>query len=248
MKKIESLLCLAVFFVLQGCASQKFNYRPVMMDVSEPVINSVTQKAVGEEMLKQGKFTMLDVLKVEVPIRVSLAYTVEPGIFRLTGSDETANYYQIGGVGDESGTVSKAPLADSYKSIMLKRQPKELCVVTIFSAYTCIGEIDQSVTLMQRPMLFENSLQQTLIYNGRIGNKISIGYREFSNNFARPAFNNNVDYDLSESKVIGYKGAEIEVIEATNRHIKYRVIRNFNSPFQQMLNFPADGAKSISSN
>ncbi len=41
---------------------------------------------------------------------------------------------------------------------------------------------------------------------------------------ARPAFNNNVEYDLSESPIIGYKGAKLEVIEANNQFIKYRVI------------------------
>lgn len=74
----------------------------------------------------------------------------------------------------------------------------------------------------------ENSFQQTLLYNGRVGDKINIGYRESSGNMARPAFNNEVEYDLSESKTIGYKGARIEVIEATNQSIKYRVLSNFN--------------------
>jgi hypothetical protein len=58
-------------------------------------------------------------------------------------------------------------------------------------------------------------------------NKINIGYREFSNNSARPAFNNEVEYDLSESKRIGYKGAQIEVLEADNSSITYEVLRNF---------------------
>ncbi|MCD0195610.1 hypothetical protein K1T77_12420 [Acinetobacter baumannii] len=44
----------------------------------------------------------------------------------------------------------------------------------------------------------------------------------------RPAFNNDVEYDLSQSKEIGYKGALLEIIEATNQDIKYKVIRNFN--------------------
>ncbi|ELT4634368.1 hypothetical protein R8Y01_003702, partial [Acinetobacter baumannii] len=74
----------------------------------------------------------------------------------------------------------------------------------------------------------EDSFQQTLIYSGKVGNKINIGYREFSSNIARPAFNNDVEYDLSQSKEIGYKGALLEIIEATNQDIKYKVIRNFN--------------------
>ena len=45
---------------------------------------------------------------------------------------------------------------------------------------------------------------------------------------ARPAFNNNVEYDLSESPIIGYKGAKLEIIEANNQFVRYRVIENFN--------------------
>jgi len=67
-----------------------------------------------------------------------------------------------------------------------------------------------------------------LIYSGKVGNKINVAYREFSNNLARPAFNNTVQYDLDESNIIGYKGARIEVIEATNEYIKFKVLLNFN--------------------
>jgi len=46
---------------------------------------------------------------------------------------------------------------------------------------------------------------------------------------ARAAFNTDVEYDLSESAIIGYAGARIEVIDATNTDIKYKIIKNFNS-------------------
>ncbi len=71
---------------------------------------------------------------------------------------------------------------------------------------------------------------QSLIYSGKVGNKIKLGYREFSNNLARPAFSNDVEYDLTESTIVGYKGARIEVIEATNQYIKYQVLQSFNQP------------------
>ncbi|MCV5978658.1 hypothetical protein OFO29_40580, partial [Escherichia coli] len=57
--------------------------------------------------------------------------------------------------------------------------------------------------------------------------KINFSYREFSNDMARPAFNNEAEYDLSESNQIGYKGAVIDVLEADNTKITYRLIRNF---------------------
>ncbi|OTP81007.1 hypothetical protein B6D08_11100 [Gilliamella apicola] len=71
-------------------------------------------------------------------------------------------------------------------------------------------------------------LQQILIYNGKVGNNINIGYKEFNNDSARIAFSNNVEYDLSDSKVIRYKGAELEIIKVTNQFIEYKVYSNFN--------------------
>ena len=80
----------------------------------------------------------------------------------------------------------------------------------------------------REPVTSADSLQRTLIYNGRVGDKVNIGYREFSGNTARPAFNNNVEYDLTESREIAYRGARLEILDATNRAIKFRVISNFN--------------------
>ena len=83
--------------------------------------------------------------------------------------------------------------------------------------------------LEDKYILSKNSFQRSLIYNGKIGDKINVAYREFSNDLARPAFNNNVEYDLKESKTIAYKGAVIEVLDANNQIIKYRVLKNFNT-------------------
>ena len=43
----------------------------------------------------------------------------------------------------------------------------------------------------------------------------------------RPAFTQDIQYDLKESNIIGFKGVRIEIIEATNRHIKYKVLNSF---------------------
>jgi len=99
-------------------------------------------------------------------------------------------------------------------------------VITVYYYQFCKSDVP--FERRKKPLLASNSFQQILIYSGKVGDKIKLGYREFSNNTARPAFNNDVEYDLSESRIIGYKRARIEVIEATNRYIKYKVIKNFN--------------------
>ncbi|EGG28363.1 hypothetical protein IMCC3088_318 [Aequoribacter fuscus] len=53
-------------------------------------------------------------------------------------------------------------------------------------------------------------------------------YREFTaTGYARDAFTQDVQYDLEEGTIIGFKGARIEVLDATNRSIRYRVIEHF---------------------
>ena len=66
--------------------------------------------------------------------------------------------------------------------------------------------------------------KRELLYNGKTKDNIRILYREFSGDLARPAFSQELMYDLSESRVIGFKDIRIKIIEATNTNIKYEVI------------------------
>ena len=54
-----------------------------------------------------------------------------------------------------------------------------------------------------------------------------MSYREFSNDIARAAFSVDVEYDLNDGDVIGYKGAKLKILESSNTSIKYKVIENF---------------------
>ena len=73
-----------------------------------------------------------------------------------------------------------------------------------------------------------DSFKQELIYTGKVGDKIRFTYREYSNSMARGAFSVDVEYDLSESNVIAYKGAVVSISKATNTSISYIVTKHFN--------------------
>jgi hypothetical protein len=70
-----------------------------------------------------------------------------------------------------------------------------------------------------------------IIYSGIDGNTIRAVYREFVNDFARPAFNQELQYDLRESRTIAYKSMRIEVIRAGNAEIEYRVLEDGGLPW-----------------
>jgi hypothetical protein len=220
------LLTALLAAALSGCAAPKYNYAPRSVAISEPPIGSVTVVRIGDTMLRQGKYREHDALYLRSSREIGWAYTLHPGYYLKDGDDESAEFFSPSR-GDEGGRIEKSFLADPWKSVMTKRATSEVCIVTSFNATAC--SVLSGVERTKRPFLADDSFQQTLIYNGRVGSKINVGYREFSNNTARPAFNNNVEYDLNESRTIGYKGAELEVLEATNQHIKFRLARNFNS-------------------
>lgn len=222
------LIALLMLTCLASCATTNTNYRPVTIDISEPPIGQVVTAEVGSTMVKQGKYTESDAIYLSSAIKVGMlgAYSFGSGYYIKEGEDGKNEFYHPE-LGPEGGRVDKAALADPYKTMLVEKSKNSVCGVSVFNAKVCKNNVD--LRRLKRPALTADGFQQTLIYSGRIGNKVNVAYREFSNNTARPAFNNDVEYDLNESMVIGYKGAEIEIIEATNRMIKYKVIRNFNA-------------------
>ncbi|SEA84213.1 hypothetical protein SAMN05660420_03378 [Desulfuromusa kysingii] len=221
--KLLAFTLLAI--ILSACAAPKYNYQPEKVEISEPPIGSTNIAYVGDSMLRQGKYIEHDTILLRQSADIGWAYTAMPGYYLKQGSNEKAEFYYPSG-GSESGQVTKAALADPWKCLQAYKEEQKLCVITVFNALVCKSNVN--FERLKHHGTRSDSFQQTLIYSGKFGEKINIGYREFSNSTARPAFNNDVEYDLRQSKIIGYKGAKIEIIEATNELIKYRVIRNFN--------------------
>lgn len=222
------LLTSFVVLFLTGCASPTYNYTPLAKDISDPPIEKIVRVNVGEKMLVQGRFTEHDAIFVTEPGSFGLtgAYTVSKGYFFKQGEDKDFKFYTPLNSERESGTVKVSVLADPFEALAVDKKDNELCGVSIYGGYMCNDDV--KFIYEKKPILSANSFQQTLIYSGKSDTKIFVGYREFSNNIARPAFNNNVSYDLSESNIIGYKGAKVEVIKATNQFIEYKVLSNFN--------------------
>ena len=86
-----------------------------------------------------------------------------------------------------------------------------------------IPSLDYSEVIDNSTKYFE----QQLIFNGRVGDQVKFLYREFTNSSIRGSFTQNVQYDLNSSSEIGFKGARIEVEEATNQQITCRVVSSF---------------------
>lgn len=233
------LLSITIFVVLlSGCTTAVVNYQPESTSVSEPVLNTVVEKNIGDELIKYGKYMEQDGIRVTTAIpldvridggrSIGVPYVIHPGNFYKIGEDKNADYYRIGGGGDGFGFVERGTFSDPAESLMVNRNGNIICIITIYSYYVCKDSATVGVEKIKQKTVAPNSVLQALVYNGKSNNKIKIGYREYAGDTTRSSSSNDVEYDVSNSLKISYKGAVLEVLEVKDQTIKYRVLSNFS--------------------
>lgn len=231
---MKKLLALTMVMGLVGCATPSYNYQPQVTNISNPPLNQIATAYVGESLLEQGKAIQADGIKLDSKQALDKAkMALSAGTYIKIGENDKQEFY-LPHKGSDSGRVEKVSLLSFdptfLQSIVVDKNTGKVSLISS-NVKSYDGDVI-NFTKTKISIKDTNSFQQTLIYNGKVGNKINIGYREFSGDLARPAFTNSVEYDLNESKVIGYKGARLEVISADNQSIKYKVLQNFNQATQ----------------
>lgn len=202
--KKRLLVVVVIALYLSACATKE----SVKEDTSFPEINAVTTTGIGDPLLIQKHGILVPVLAIFEDQAIG-EFKIPKGKYIL--EDQNKKEISFGDVA--VGSTGKK------EEVLLKKDNKQICVDKVCSALRYALE----TTTLETADYF----QQHLLYNGKIGDRITLGYREFSNQMARPAFSNDVVYDLSESSMLGYKGARIEVIKATNTEITYKVLSGF---------------------
>ena len=86
--------------------------------------------------------------------------------------------------------------------------------------------IDTSkVRFEQCTVIGQDGYKRELVYSGVSKGTVSLLYREFVNDMARPAFSEELHYDLSDGNEIGYKGGRFKILKANNTGITYEVLK-----------------------
>lgn len=72
----------------------------------------------------------------------------------------------------------------------------------------------------------KEGLSKSLVYGGVTGSTIKLTYREnyisgYGNEFARPAFSQELTYDLNSSRRIRFQDVELDVTQANNEGITF---------------------------
>lgn len=233
-------------------------YFPTEMTVQEPKVGVGTSVEIGESLMfwKHGPAQEFIGVKKQVQFEYQNAsLSLDSGDYKVTGiqgSKLTASVTKL-----KNGSVT-IPLPQNSAYIALgpdgcffvveptlvlapsKRTTPTEGISGIFSGERAIFgsggaeptkvDLGSEVCSLQKEIVAhpKDSFKKELLYLGKSGNTINLTYREFSDNFARPAFTNNLQYDLGDGNVIGYQGARFKVISADNTSITYEVIKHLN--------------------
>jgi hypothetical protein len=205
--------------LLSGCAS----VAPVALQTSvvdRPPIGTLQTQEIGDTLLEY--FISSTMPSIHTLQQFSIGnVTYEPQIPRPVGVGEKVNRYllenssgrQVELCYDPSDSVFFPPngygICDFFFKKMISSSP--------------VGVEPATFVDVHRPQF-----RQELIYNGKIGNSVKFLYREFRGDLIRAPFSQEVQYDLGEGTVIGFKGARIEIVSSSNRSIQYKVLKTFD--------------------
>lgn len=238
MKKIA----IFVVVVLAGCASTE-NIKPVQAPsqlIHFPAINVDAEAEIGETIVSKANLTVHAAVTVNQEIkdyikqsaannRFSGTTTIRAGTHRKTSENSLGSFFP-----DPLGTFQfTGGTKNCVCGIFVPNDTTKPAVVfTYHSAAGASGfEYGVAPVVVTKTTSEEwkkDSLKKELIYGGLSHKTITVSYREFSDGTARPAFTQDLKYDLTESDIIGFRGARFQVQKATNTVIKYKVIKSLD--------------------
>lgn len=222
----KTLLLLSFASLLMSCLTasiKPLGYQKRLYDTPDKEKTEVRE--IGDNVAEKGQEEYSDaytITKKDTRFKVSLVDFDYPVGTILPLSGETNNYflyykksegkpYTIG-VAKNKKTGVVLPFGNSVNGFYVKNDVVGFeAIESKYSNSDCV-----------------NCFKKEMVYNGKSGTGLKFVYREYVNDLARPAFFQELQYDLADSNIIGFKGLRIEVIKATNTSIEYKVIKSFD--------------------
>lgn len=82
-----------------------------------------------------------------------------------------------------------------------------------------------------RGELTKGSFEFELLYTGRQGPNLQLVYREYLDGMQRPAYSQDLSYNLQESDIVTFRSIQIRVVEATNSKIRFQIMEDGELPW-----------------
>jgi hypothetical protein len=209
----------AAFFTtfVTACASSGTPIASEIQNLDYPEVGVTTSANIGDTIIVKGVLRTFPTITTQVPLR-AVAYGADPHIipaqtFVLTGLTSEFQIYR-----GAKHTLCEPVTGHGWKAAPLTAIEGACAFPVRSEVHVERGKVHD----VKAP-----NFSQELIYNGKSGTAVKFLYRELSNDMMRPAFTQELQYDLNESNVIGFKEVRIEIVAATNTDLEYKVLQHF---------------------
>ena len=247
--RLLSILTLPI--IMGGCASTT-PFTPNVSFKDYPEIGKETSGSIGSSLILKSRvmafqgFDLLESTTVKGQgLNMGGSFEFSPSEFVAVKEDEKYIYYESADIDAVKSfslgmrTDAVNVLGDGSKDrvqslnkpgIRISRETgtMEAYVLTGRSIYRVKLPDNLRIEKKMVTHLDSPGFQRELLYNGKAGTTIKVLYREFKNDMARPAFTQELTYDLAESDLIGFQEVRIRVSKATNTSITYTVEIGFD--------------------
>lgn len=217
--------------VLFGACTSTQSLLPGLVSIDRPTQGETVVAELGDIVLERAQSKRYDAILLENEVTWFDLYgfrqfVMRPGRLVARETDEDFTYFfsdQLTSRETFSGAVASAS-----GGICIRKGDANY--VRAFSARGVCGvSPDQrpSFTPLSVPEAHAPNYRRELIYGGRSGSVLSFVYRELSGDQPYPTLSLDFHIDLADGLVFGLRGAKIEVVEATNSKLTYRVVSSF---------------------
>ena len=233
-----TLVSTLLVLLLTGCMSS-----PIVLEkqtettiVDFPQLDEAVEKRLGETLVAKGERTVEPAIEIIEETQFNKKEG-EASIWTCAVTIDRQTVYRRGTYPHKEGDKSECYGPVTHRITLADGKTNWNCPGQIGTSDICIKEngdiflafMSTSVPLKQdhsnirkttKAVVGQTNLVQELVYNGRVGNSLKLVYREFSDDFIRPAYTQEVQYDLTESNVIGFRNLRIEVLSIVDPLVK----------------------------
>jgi hypothetical protein len=242
MRSIYLIIGLAL---LAGCsASPIAPYEQTnTQEESYPEAGLVITKSLGDVLVRKGRIDVRKSLNISHQVQFNkgdgessiwtCALTVEPQLIFIRGSYETekvqaecygsVNFRRTLADGSTNFNCPGAPLVAG--DVCLRENGK------IFLAF--LGnrvDLEQDFDLLQfeeKASSGPNNYLEELVFNGLEGDKAVFVYKEYDGHATKPIYFQEFSSSLTEGSMLEFKNLKLEILEATDTKISYKLVSQF---------------------
>lgn len=237
-------LLLVVIGILTGCASSpvKFADYSKRTEVDDQRIGELQTRKMGEVLAAKGVRTLVPALRLTKATVFNKAEG-QSSIMTCAVTALAGTYPQRGDYkGKPAGLPCYGPvsiqitLADGTTNWNCPGQDwlADICesapgkyFVALNAAKAELKQQFDNVKLISIPVEGSTNLVQDLVYDGRSGDVVNLTYREFTTDVARPSFAQGLQVDMGRTKRLKYRTLELEIVDANDLEITYKVVSGF---------------------